>query len=306
MIDVLLVVSSLCLGLNAVEPGLAPVDPGRVYQHVQYLAGTIGLRQYGSYQDAQAADYILDTYQSYGLSDVGYQYFSAKGYVGTNVIGRVVGTTYPAAVVVIGAHFDSYKGVGAVDNATGVATMLELAYQFAAEPLDYTVEFVAFDGEEYGLLGSKYYVETAKSDQSINQMIFVYNLDMTQSNDTSPDEPGIFECMTPNASNRAAYSAAREAIGSHGRHIVPVPIFDPLVRLLESDINNWQGLNINVGWPWAYDKDYNTAKDTLAKVNAQALAWTTRFSLEFLRVLMSNPPERLRQMEETRERPGVH
>ncbi|YAF96961.1 MAG: M28 family peptidase [Nodularia sp. CChRGM 3473] len=60
--------------------------------------------------------------------------------------------------ILIAAHYDAVPGTpGADDNATGVAVLLELARKFAAEPARYPLKLVAFDMEEYGLLGSTAY-----------------------------------------------------------------------------------------------------------------------------------------------------
>ncbi|MDV3347741.1 M28 family peptidase [Leptothoe sp. LEGE 181152] len=64
------------------------------------------------------------------------------------------------APVVIGAHYDTVPGCpGADDNATGLAVLLELARRFSCQPPRRPVRLVAFDLEEYGLLGSKAYVK---------------------------------------------------------------------------------------------------------------------------------------------------
>jgi Zn-dependent M28 family amino/carboxypeptidase len=86
-----------------------------------------------------------------------------------NVIGRLVGSARPNETVLYGAHWD-HLGVGApdargdsiyngaVDNATGVAALLELARVFAAGPRPQrSVVFAAWTAEEKGLLGSEYY-----------------------------------------------------------------------------------------------------------------------------------------------------
>lgn len=66
------------------------------------------------------------------------------------------GNKYPP--ILIGAHYDSVVDTpGADDNATGIAVLLELARVFAAKPLRYPVRLVAFDLEEYGLVGSTAY-----------------------------------------------------------------------------------------------------------------------------------------------------
>jgi Zn-dependent M28 family amino/carboxypeptidase len=60
--------------------------------------------------------------------------------------------------ILIAAHYDAVPGTpGADDNATGVAVLLELARKFAAKPVKYPLRLVAFDMEEYGLLGSAEY-----------------------------------------------------------------------------------------------------------------------------------------------------
>jgi len=60
--------------------------------------------------------------------------------------------------ILIAAHYDAVPGTpGADDNATGVAVLLELARNFADEPAKYPLRLVAFDMEEYGLLGSAEY-----------------------------------------------------------------------------------------------------------------------------------------------------
>lgn len=88
-----------------------------------------------------------------------------------NVVGVLPGTKRPDEYVVLAAHWDhlgralAFGGDaifnGAVDNATGTAGLLELARAFGnihPKP-ERSVVFVAFTGEEYGLLGSEYYAE---------------------------------------------------------------------------------------------------------------------------------------------------
>ncbi|MFM7423904.1 MAG: M20/M25/M40 family metallo-hydrolase [Elainella sp.] len=70
-------------------------------------------------------------------------------------------------LLLIGAHYDAVPGSpGADDNATGLAALLVLAAALSAQPLPYPVQFVAFDLEEYGLLGSRAYVETLRQQQT--------------------------------------------------------------------------------------------------------------------------------------------
>jgi len=79
----------------------------------------------------------------------------------------------PAPPLIIGAHYDAVPGTpGADDNASGVAVMLELARHFATHPLPRPSWLIAFDMEEYGLLGSKAYAEQLKAeDQAVHLML---------------------------------------------------------------------------------------------------------------------------------------
>ncbi|MEA5462157.1 M20/M25/M40 family metallo-hydrolase [Leptothoe sp. PORK10 BA2] len=77
----------------------------------------------------------------------------------------------PLAPVVIGAHYDTVPGCpGADDNATGVAVLLELARLFSAQPPRRPVHLVAFDLEEYGLVGSRAYVQSLQG-QPVHLML---------------------------------------------------------------------------------------------------------------------------------------
>ncbi len=93
---------------------------------------------------------------------------STREAVSNNVLGLLPGSTRPDEVVIYMAHWDhlgrSFGGVGdrifngAVDNATGVAGILEIAEMFATQPApERSVLFLAVTLEESGLLGSKYY-----------------------------------------------------------------------------------------------------------------------------------------------------
>lgn len=78
---------------------------------------------------------------------------------GPNIIAKLNGRTSES--VLVGAHYDSLPSSGtapgADDNASGVATMLSVAQALAQIKLTRTVVFVAFSGEEEGLVGSEYF-----------------------------------------------------------------------------------------------------------------------------------------------------
>jgi hypothetical protein len=112
-----------------------------------------------------------------------------------NVIGVVRGSDTQLAeeAIVIGAHYDhlglgernslapSQAGqvhAGADDNASGTSVLLELARAISARPqkLRRSVVFIAFSGEELGLLGSGWY--TKNPAWPLEQTAAMLNLDM--------------------------------------------------------------------------------------------------------------------------------
>lgn len=111
-----------------------------------------------------------------------------------NIIGVVEGTgpKLKHEYIVIGAHMDHlgwglqggsmYTGklpaihYGADDNASGTAGLLELAQYFAANPQKRSLIFMAFSGEELGLLGSAYY--TNHPIIPLEKTVAMLNMDM--------------------------------------------------------------------------------------------------------------------------------
>jgi len=78
---------------------------------------------------------------------------------GRNLIASLPGVNAPK--ILFGAHLDSVQGApGANDNASGTATVLELARRAAGTKLAKSAWFMAFDGEEDGLRGSRAFVQT--------------------------------------------------------------------------------------------------------------------------------------------------
>ncbi|MBE9036250.1 M28 family peptidase [aff. Roholtiella sp. LEGE 12411] len=101
--------------------------------------------------------------------------------------------------ILIGAHYDAVPGTpGADDNATGVAVLLELASKFASEPAKYPLRLVAFDMEEYGLLGSTDYVALLRQQQQpLRLMISLEMLGYRDSNPGSQSYPPPLERFYP-------------------------------------------------------------------------------------------------------------
>ena len=104
-------------------------------------------------------------------------------YRGVNVLGLIPGTRVGDRYIVVSAHYD-HVGMhdgqiynGADDNASGVATMLELAKRLKAQAPEHSVLLVAFDGEERGLLGAREFVKAPPV--PLSSIALNLNFDMT-------------------------------------------------------------------------------------------------------------------------------
>ncbi|MDI6705191.1 MAG: M20/M25/M40 family metallo-hydrolase [Bacillota bacterium] len=86
--------------------------------------------------------------------------------------------------IVLGAHYDSVDTPGANDNASGTATIMEVARLMADKKLAYDVKFIAFGAEETGLVGSEEYVLELEENGEIEDIVAMINLDMVGVGDT--------------------------------------------------------------------------------------------------------------------------
>ncbi len=79
-----------------------------------------------------------------------------------NIIGVIKGSKYPDEYVMMGSHLDAYDiATGSTDDGQGVCVTMEAARLLAASGAKpkRSIMFCIWTGEEYGLLGSKYFVE---------------------------------------------------------------------------------------------------------------------------------------------------
>jgi hypothetical protein len=93
-----------------------------------------------------------------------------------NTVAEIRGTDRPDEVVLLGAHLDSWDlATGGTDNGTGSIAVLEAARilkAVGARP-SRTIRFALFSGEEEGLLGSRGYVDSHKSELGKIQAVLV-------------------------------------------------------------------------------------------------------------------------------------
>ena len=150
---------------------LAQTQQERLTRHVYTLAGdSLRGRKAGSEDAAKAAAYIVKQFEEIGIQpyfeEGWYQTFEKAGTTYKNVVGILPGNdpVMKDEYIIIGAHYD-HLGVrndeiynGADDNASGTATIIEMARILKSQQGDLkrSVIVVAFDAEEIGLWGSDY------------------------------------------------------------------------------------------------------------------------------------------------------
>ena len=135
------------------------------------VAKTITNRQQANNEDA--ADYIKQKFEGLDNVTITDQAFNANG---RNIIATQTGKTNPNDIYLICAHYDSVTDYCADDNASGTATVLEIARILSKQCLDNTIVYALWDEEEIGLNGSRFYAIDAEFNG--DNILGVLNIDM--------------------------------------------------------------------------------------------------------------------------------
>ena len=171
------------------------IDSTRLMKDLKYLSSDeLGGRETESEGNKIAQNYILRRFAKYGLKEFNQmrtQDFTfsvgGKNWKGKNLLGQISGTKSPEKFIILTAHYDhvgTKKGEiynGADDNASGICALLAAAEWFAKNPPNNTIAFIAFDGEEMGLQGAKYFVKNLPIKKE--DIILNLNLDMISRNE---------------------------------------------------------------------------------------------------------------------------
>jgi hypothetical protein len=158
----------------AVQKVLNKLSSSQYKQYMTTLAQSLPTRYSCSSGQLTARDTISNLFKKLGLVTSIEMFTNScrsacKSSTGYNVIGVKRGLVRPEEYYLIAAHYDSMSGhpcqnaPGANDNASGMAGVMELARVFSQFNTEASLIFVAFGGEELGMLGSEKYVQTLVS-----------------------------------------------------------------------------------------------------------------------------------------------
>jgi len=198
--------------------------------------------------------------------------------------------------IIIGAHYDhigmggpgsTSRAVdtvavhpGADDNASGVSMMLELAEKFALTKGDNlrSIFFIAFSGEEMGLLGSKYFADNPAADLTmVNTMI---NLDMVG----RLQEPGVLQ-VTGVGTAEGLKEIVMAATDTSGLKLTfSDEGYGP------SDHSSFYGKNIPVlFYSTGVHADYHTPADIPGRINAGGMVKISQYIYNAVSALANSP-----------------
>jgi hypothetical protein len=214
------------------------------------------------------------------------------GAVGENVIGILPGhdPTLRSEIVIVGAHYD-HLGPGrfgaldpdsmgkihngADDNASGASALIHIAHKLAANPPARTVVFIAFSGEEAGLLGSDYYVKHPLF--PLTATYAMVNMDMVgrlradrlliYGSATATEFPALLDSLNAGPEARFDLKASGDGWGRSDQssfYAVGKPVLHVFTDLHE---------------------DYHRTTDDWQKINADGLARVADFTATIVRTL---------------------
>jgi len=180
---------------DVLEPDV--VVKTELLEDVRYLSSDeLNGRRTGEEGNRMAAEYIEERFQSLGLQMAGESYRHLFDFTNSqtgeefveavNLIGFIEGSANPNRFIVVTAHYD-HLGVsngdiynGADDNASGTGGLLAAARYFSENRPENNILFIAFDAEEQGLSGARYFIENPAI--PLNQIVLNVNMDMISNN----------------------------------------------------------------------------------------------------------------------------
>lgn len=218
------------------------------------------------------ASYLSDGYLLRLSGEVDYPIVTVP-----NVVAHLPAFGTPEASLIIAAHFDHFGmdftgeiNSGAVDNASGVAVMLELARFLSQEQLPIDFSFVAFNGEERGLLGARHYQQAA----NIVQGTKVINIDTVGLAESE------YTFLLYHGSGRRLASELDAIYKEHGQEARSAP--STRADHAPFGERGYEAVSIVQMNQHYFDNEYHTPYDTIDLISASSLQQVGQLVLDYI------------------------
>ncbi len=282
-------------------------------EHLRGHVAGIASREHNVFRAAEleaSAQYIEKALAALGYGVAAQRFVSGPAEV-RNIEVEVKGGPRASEIVIVGAHYDSVAGaVGANDNGSGVAAVLELARLFRGAQPSRTLRLVAFVNEEppfyhSDAMGSRQYARRAKErGESVVAMFSLETIGYYSDRPGSQRYPFPLNFFYPSTGNFIAFvsnlssrALLHEAIASFRRHAgfpseaVAAPAIIPGVDWSDHWSfwqEGWPALMVTDTAPYRYPH-YHTMQDTPDKVDYERLARVVTGLHGMLRELVQVP-----------------
>jgi hypothetical protein len=298
----------LCIGILLTGMGLSGcvsipqetlspvIQEEELSDHVHFLAQpALKGRKPFTWESRLARKYIGERFKAYGLIPWGTATSYAQPFViGTNVIGVLPGSDPNLAqeFVILSAHYDhlgkTKEGlcVGACDNASGVAALLEIAEQLALskDRPKRSICFAAFDQEETALLGA--FAFTRRRDFDEAKIAGIVNIDCLGRNGFEVLENHLF------VSGTEGYASLRNRLLQTDSGLQVLPVGTDIVGA-RGDHVAFETMSIpTLFFTCGPYEDYHKDSDTADKLDYGKIRKSTHIAFTALKVL-ADTPERL-------------
>ncbi len=261
-------------------------------RHVTAIAS----REHNVFRSAEleaSTQYIEKALAALGYTVAAQRFVSGPAEV-RNIEVEVKGGSRASEIVIVGAHYDSVAGaVGANDNGSGVAAVLELARLLKDAKPARTLRFVAFVNEEppfyhSDAMGSRQYARRSKErGENVAAMLSLETIGYYSEQPGSQRYPFPLSFFYPSTGNFIAFvsnlssrALLHEAVAGFRRHAgfpsegLAAPAFIPGVDWSDHWSfweEGWPALMVTDTAPYRYPH-YHTPQDTPDKVDYERLA----------------------------------
>ena len=294
------VTALVAFGVWQVRPPAAagPAAPAAAFSAARAAAHLTAIaaepRPYGSAAHARVRDLLVRRLEEAGLEAWVQRAAVVPGHDRhiiarvENVVGRLPGRRGDGEVVLLLAHYDSVAASpGAADNATSVATLLEVARALGhGPPLDRDVLVLFTDGEEHGLLGAQAFLQS----EWARRVGLVLNFDNPGSSG-----PSIMYETSPGSAPLV------RAFAAHAVAPFASSLTDDIARRrwIESDFTLFRNAGLP-GMTFGFTEGFfrnHSMLDTVAHVDPGSLQHQGEYALGLTRVFAAGEPRQSRDGE---------